>query len=169
MFTRFSKVFLWIMVVGVVVVAICAAAAAEEAIVFFPVFLAGCVVLMFFGMFVEMCNNILDIKKILSKGGVVTKENTNEVQSSQNFMRVDSGKWYCRKCGTENSGDETHCAGCGASVDNKVGASNMGYNLSQLAQQTDKEKQNEAGWFCRHCGTKNKKLMTYCSGCGKER
>lgn len=201
MFTRMSKVVLWI--AGIAIFIAGAATMGMDAIGFY-IWLGGFVLLWGIGTYVEMINNIMDIKKLLSKGVLYNVQDNNIQPTYQvpvenlSITHQNQGKWYCRKCGTENSSDDLKCIGCGTSYDNKISASNTGFvdtgynlslsgqqtenrivappkvsnsgfNLSQIAQQTESQKQVAACWFCRACGEKNSSQQQYCSGCGKYR
>lgn len=146
MFTRFAKGFLWFLSIAVVIASIAVASILDDILWFFIILVGGFVTLMFFGMFVELCNNILDIKHYLLRGGFsnsnTSSYNNYSVPASNNSYNAYSSNVY----------------------DN-----NFGNMLSQAAKVADVEKKAESqeGWFCRQCGTKNKMHATFCSGCGK--
>lgn len=146
MFTRIAKVFLWILSIAVVISAFAVSSVLEDSIWFFVILGAGFILLMFFGMFVELCNNVLDIKKMFAK------DNYNSY-STYNTVTPNNAIGYSYNTAMPN---------------NTINYSTGGM-LEQAAKEVSEEKMNESqdGWFCRQCGTKNKALATFCSGCGK--
>ena len=168
MFTRMSKVVLWIAAIAIF---IGGAATLSYDGLGLLIWLGGLILLWGIGVFVEMVNNIMDIKIMLSKGGFNNQTPHQNIQKPiqvNNFVE-DKGKWYCRRCNSENSSDDVKCVSCGASSDGRIGTPNTSYNLSQIAQQTEIQNENAVGWFCRACGQKNSSNSQYCSACGKYR
>ena len=118
MFTRMSKAMLWITGIAIVIGGL---VTIQYDGLGLAIWIGGFILLWGIGTYVEMINNIMDIKGLLSK----------------NALHVN----------TE--------------------VSNSDSRLSQVAQQTEMQKQDNAGWFCRQCGQKNSSHSQFCSGCGK--
>jgi hypothetical protein len=80
-FTRASQVLLWIMGVALVIVSIVAAVAVSGdagLVVFIACLVLSFAVLCVFGIFVELANNLLDIKNMLENGEANLSANTFE-------------------------------------------------------------------------------------------
>lgn len=170
MFTRLAKGLLWVLVVATAITALVVGGTDAGFLGFLGVLLLGALVLLFLGMFVELANNVMDIKQLLEKIDYSTQQIGTDYQTDTQFSagmaQTSMGTWYCRKCGTQNSGNEARCTGCGAYAENKIGATT--YNLSRLAAQAEMEKQQSfEGWYCRQCGEKNSLHSAYCKNCGQ--
>lgn len=151
MFTRFSKIVLWLLLIADIIAAF-ALGASLGAGGFFVILFGGIVLLMFFGMFVELCNNVMDISQICSEISCFIKNNPsalvkNNVNSLANTTNISNGKPY---------------------------------DLSRVANEYSKEKNpttnykksNESfvgGWTCTKCGCINKDAAFYCADCGSDR
>ena len=134
--------------------------------------LVGPFLLMAFGMFVELCNHVLDIRNAIQSDKTIAQSinHYGEVQAKSSISNNTSSSWYCRKCGTTNDASDKNCTGCGTPSANSMGSSgNSGYDLSKIAQEADLNKKPEEGWFCRQCGYKNKIHVTQCASCGKNK
>lgn len=120
MFTRMSKGVLWVLVAAVVIGGF--VGMAEEVGIGLLIWLGGLVLIWGLGVFVELINNILDIRKILqsiSSTGSMGSSNVGTYGSMGYNMNTSTRSgwnettWYCNHYGTPNSSDATRCAGCG--------------------------------------------------------
>ena len=134
MFTRMSKVLLWIMVVAVVIASF--GVGAEEEGVGIAIFFGGLIVLIFFGIFVELANNVLDIKNYIAKGGLNIGDVSSQAVNTQPITTYEP-TWSCRKCGTINKTTSARCEECG-----EVNNSYSGGMLSQAVKKMEYEKQS---------------------------
>lgn len=93
----------------------------------------------FLGMFLELCENIADIKNSLSgesaKATAVYKPSSS-INPKQSF-------WICAYCKAQNSNVSDKCEKCG--------------------------KQRYSTWACARCGTENESINESCKFCGKMR
>lgn len=144
MFTRISKGVLIFYFIAVVFIGLMLLGNNEEetgAIVLG----AGLVVGYGFGLFVELINNVLDIrinsKKILSK-----------MQSyEQNSSLLGNGS---------NSTLSNYGSGNTSTPYSSVGVSNSSFNLMENAQK---------GWTCMSCNSTNESSYNFCIKCGARR
>lgn len=177
MFTRMSKGLLIFMEVALVIGSIvggCALGAASEApgFGFFMILvflLASFIILCSFGLFVELANNILDIKRILEKqnkgyASSVSKQNNSqennvaELNQKHEKTNVDRNNNYTNTI--SEHGDRIY-------ENNEVRISLD--DLANMAAQADEEQRLQQGWFCSECGTKNPAGAITCKACGKEK
>lgn len=174
MFTRMSKGVLWVLVVAVVIGGFVGMVAADIGVALI-IWLGGIVLIWGLGVFVELINNILDIKKILqtmsSTGYMGTSNvgsygygNTGYSMNTAAQPGRNATTWYCNYCGTPNSLDATKCAGCGTQRPSSGKPS-----LAQAASQMETPKATQSGWYCRYCGSKNNSSSRVCIGCGKDK
>ncbi len=171
MFTRMSKGVLWVLVAAVVIGGF--VGMAEEVGIGLLIWLGGLVLIWGLGVFVELINNILDIKKILqsiSSTGSMGNSNVGSYGSMGYNMNTSKQSgwnettWYCNHCGTPNSSDATRCAGCGTLRPNSGKPS-----LASAAAQMGNSRETQTGWYCRYCGSKNNATSRVCIGCGKDK
>lgn len=127
MFTRLAKGILGVLVVVIIIAAYFVGVAMNSGIGFIVALGIGTVILMFFGLFVELCNNILDIKNMVSKGAInntqQTYSNTTQGMVQPNMVyntipqanveRDSSADWFCRYCGAKNKAHTGTCLDCG--------------------------------------------------------
>lgn len=156
MFTRISKVVLWILLAGIVI--------AGFILLWFNVGISlivwggGLVVIYGFGIFVELINNVLDIKNILKSmkdNGYSMEPPVQQVQEPvPSYNRNDSRSQYNSNQYGQNNGSQ-----------NTRNESRM--NLSAVAAASTTQTNANSGWYCRACGTKNKPSSRICIGCGK--
>lgn len=148
MFTRMAKVVLWIAGIAILITGLAVGSMADNFLAtmsqILVIWAIGFVLLWVIGTYVEMINNIMDIKKLLSKSTL------NNVQDGSYVNPTYQDGSYV---------NPTYQA--------PKGASNAGLNLSQPAQQ--KEIQKTSAWFCGVCGMKNSSHQQYCVNCGKNR
>ena len=111
MFTRLADALLKLCVVAVLLLAIYVGTEADNFFAFVVALLGGLLILSIFGIFVELANNVLDIKKHLEKNGV-GKVNTYPQTQAVQPMQANDG-WYCNACGSKNTLDSSYCYGCG--------------------------------------------------------
>ena len=133
-FTRLAKgiliFFMVVIVIGSIVIGVAVADAEDggTGFIFFLLALAvGLLLISIFGMFVELCNNILDIKKTLNTQELgYTGNNTSgslyasaPTQSSNSKAVIpatpseqNEGTWFCRYCGERNKASNKSCAYC---------------------------------------------------------
>lgn len=173
MFTRMSKGVLWVLVIAAVIGGF--VGMTVDMGVALLIWLGGIVLIWGLGVFVELINNILDIKKTLDKistsvAGAMGTPNAGAYGNTGYNMNaaMNSGwnetTWYCNRCGTQNSSDETQCAGCGTQRPNSGKPS-----LAQAAAQIEMPRAVQSGWYCRYCGAKNNSSSRICIGCGKDK
>lgn len=126
MFTRMSKVLLWIMVVAIVIGAFIVdeEVGAEACLL---VLIGGLLLVMMFGLFVELCNNVLDIKKKMYYIDFSSINNSHPQTLSASSSKLERAAaqvahteetpvgWYCRACGEKNKYRAAVCVGCGKS------------------------------------------------------
>ena len=197
MFTTIGKVFLVVLSIVVVITSIMIGADAGAGYGWLTL-LAGILVLLIFGMWVELCDNVKNIKGLLkilannsygngAPGGILQSSTENSITNSS----YDSG-WTCSYCGTKNSSNSDKCCDCNMRRMNAKGNSKL--NLSQVAAQADREKKeqtvsnsklkimpayqtdptaqanSEQIWYCRFCGYGNKgsNRSGVCKSCGKQ-
>lgn len=120
MFTRIAKGLLGILVVAVLFLAVIITVVADGGfLLFIGVLLFGGIFLFSYGMFVELTNNIMDIKEILAKTYIAnydlidTIASSNETPARIKKQIIIDDKWVCNKCGTKNQLDTTWCTFCG--------------------------------------------------------
>ena len=186
MFTRMSKVVLWILLV-VCVIAGFILLGVDPAISFI-VWGGGLVLVYGFGIFVELINNVLDIKKILKKmsdngysmGASVQQMqaaesqdqyNTNQYNQSQHSSNQHSQNQHSSNQYNQNQySSAQYSQSQYAQNRSRQSSRNEGrLNLSAAAAASTSQSEIKAGWYCRACGTKNKPASRMCIGCGKER
>lgn len=147
MFTRMAKGVLTFFEVVVVLAAIglglTFGIGLENGTVGFLIFLltlvVGILLIFFFGLFVELCNNVMDIRETLKTGKPVdqsaTRQTSGPTSKAQHFSnpefdlskiaaeyekeretKKDIEVWYCRFCGTANEDMSAQvCGNCGKS------------------------------------------------------
>lgn len=168
MFTRMSKVMLWIAGIGIVIGGFVAMGNDEEGIGW-AIWVIGFVALWALGVFIELINNVLDIKNILSNmslgNSYASNSSSSTPKNSYNTTPIYTN-WCCTGCGTTNVPEADFCSYCGKP---KGSLGTGGYNISELAAESETQNTIQDGWFCRSCGTKNKSTSRICSGCGKDK
>lgn len=166
MFTRISKVVLWILLAGVVIAGFILLGI--DVGISLIVWGGGLVVIYGFGIFVELINNVLDIKNILksmndngySMGAPVQQVqepvlsydrngSQNQYNHNQNSQNQYNSNQYGQNNGSQNTRSESRM------------------NLSAVAAASTTQSNASSGWYCRECGTKNKTSSRICMGCGK--
>ena len=129
MFTRMAKGLLWILMIAIVIVSVIGMIA-ENVGVGLAILLLGFVCLFFFGVWVELINNVLDIrntlKDIQKQMNTRPAQNVSMTQSSPVQAApvqptpvavepvVVEGK--CAKCGYVNNTASKFCMQCGSSL-----------------------------------------------------
>jgi len=120
MFTRIAKGLLGMLMIAVLFLAIIITVVTDGGfLIFIAVLLVGGIFLLSFGMFVELANNIMDIKQILTKtykfnnNLVDTVTYSNETPIKPQGQVIIDNKWVCNECGTKNELDTTWCIFCG--------------------------------------------------------
>lgn len=131
MFTRIAKVMLVLSVIAVVILSICVGIDKEGFGWFLLTFMVGFLVLTMFGMFIELANNVMDIKVYLERKAYSTVSNT--VNTNSNQMSTDdlmnkltntkklseeqtvnkNTTWNCKRCGIKNESIALFCSNCG--------------------------------------------------------
>lgn len=122
---KISEGFLWILAIGVFIVAIYAGCAVGPALCL-EIIGGGLVVLIFFGVYAELANNVLDIKRILEKNGYNPSNSTSGKTASiytaakmdtvsQTAQKKEQGTegWFCSNCGYKNDTNAVFCMNCG--------------------------------------------------------
>lgn len=163
MFTRMSKVVLWIAGIAVVIGGFIAGQ--QDGYLGLSIWLIGIVALWGIGVFVELVNNVMDIKIMISKGALnniqpnnnskevtyqSTIDNSKKVEkpllSNKGKDKVETKKieynasaWKCSQCKTINNSQVNSCTNCGCNT-----------------------------WSCPICGTTNHPQATWCVRCVKE-
>ena len=141
MFTRISKVVLWILLAGVVIAGFILLGI--DVGISLIVWGGGLVVIYGFGIFVELINNVLDIKNILKS------MNDNGYSMGAQVQQVQEPVLSYNRNGSQNTRSESRM------------------NLSAVAAASTTQSNASSGWYCRECGTKNKTSSRICMGCGK--
>lgn len=141
MFTRISKVVLWILLAGVVIAGFILLGI--DVGISLIVWGGGLVVIYGFGIFVELINNVLDIKNILKS------MNDNGYSMGAPVQQVQEPVLSYNRNGSQNTRSESRM------------------NLSAVAAASTTQSNASSGWYCRECGTKNKTSSRICMGCGK--
>ena len=137
MYTRIAKGLVVTLTVLVFIGAIVAIVATGEFLLGLGILIIGLVSLLVLGVMVELANNVLDIKECLMR------QNTRpDYSASQPAMQH----------GYYSNG--THISNNGAGYNLMAGAENIQGNSYS------------GSWLCSQCGTRNKRLDTFCSGCG---
>lgn len=162
MFTRMAKGVLWFMVVVLAIASlvggIAIGSAAEDGGLGFLMILlflaASFLVLMAFGMFVELANNVLDIKQALRGQAPMVTGMVQQNPSAQQNIPIQA--YY--------GGGYSYIPSAPDNANN-----GSGYDLSKIAAQSTSQSQIQDGWYCPQCGTRNKRLARICASCGKEK
>ncbi|MBQ9277453.1 MAG: hypothetical protein IJ224_02340 [Lachnospiraceae bacterium] len=156
-FTRFSKVFLILLMIVVIGISISIGALAEDADATYGIiaFLVGCLILMLFGMYVELCNNVLDIKR--------------HIRGERDYYNVPNANLGGRKINIDNFYGKQN------SISPYYGNYNYS-NTNTLGGNSGSDSKPDTGslekvWYCRHCGNANKDNdnSNVCQSCGKSR
>ena len=108
-------------------------------LIFLLALVVGLLLVFFFGLFVELCNNVMDIRETLKTGKPVDQSATHQTSGptskAQHFSnpefnlskiaaeyekeretKKDIEVWYCRFCGTANEDMSAQvCGNCGKS------------------------------------------------------
>ena len=177
MFTRMAKGFLWILVVAVVISSIALPVVLESGVWFFIALGGGLIILRSFGMFIELCNNILDIKQAIKRGDVSINNQgssygANVSRSSQTYgNNTQAYGNNAQSYGYSNQSYGYNNQSYGYN-NQMYGNNRQGGMLAAAAKQADEEKKKMAtsgGWYCKYCGAKNKPHDQYCKDCGKEK
>lgn len=134
MFTKISKVILWIGIIGCLILSIILGVSTKSFLTFLSVFLGTIVVFSVLGVLIEISENIAESKDFLSnidrKLGSCSTGVTNSSsfsETSPNYMGVanklsaiangemthSEDFWFCRGCGTKNDKLSPTCKGCG--------------------------------------------------------
>lgn len=117
MFTRIAKGMLFVLTIVILILAvIITVSTGGNFLVFMGVALFGGIFLFSFGIFVELANNIMDIKDILTKAtnnSTTIVTSTDKVSTASKAQIIIEDAWVCNKCGTKNSLNTTWCAFCG--------------------------------------------------------
>ncbi len=176
MFTRMSKVVLWILLV-VCVIAGFILLGVDPAISFI-VWGGGLVLVYGFGIFVELINNVLDIKKILKKmsdNGYSMGASVQQMQAAVSQDQYNSNQYnQSQHSSNQYNHNQYSSAQYGQSQYVQGGSSqgrnnNGRINLAAAAAASTPRSNAVSVWYCRDCGTKNKTSSRVCIGCGKER
>ena len=146
MFTRMSKgllIFLEVVLAIAAIVGGCAIGAEANSaglgFVLILLFLVvGFLIMFSLGLFIELANNVLDIKQMLAKqnggyAGIAPAQNSSTQYSSPQYSSPQNGR----------------------------------LNLAELAAQADVERSQQQSWFCSECGTRNPVGVAICKACGK--
>lgn len=176
MYTRFAKVVLKILtVLGVIAAMIIARVAGDNAsgvhnavlsgLVSFVLALIGIgLFLLFFGMFVELANNVMDIK-IYLKGQDCSREgsginwNTFREEAASQDGRIDWNTFNLPK------NKPSQASQAEAVVEERVEKEVS----EEHTKPTYKKPENETEWFCSACGVKNEPQALYCASCGNRK
>ena len=76
--------------------------------------LASFIILCSLGLFVELANNILDIKRILEKQNMrISPYDLANTAAEADAKRLERQEWFCSECGTRNPAGVTICKACG--------------------------------------------------------
>ena len=131
MFTRMSKAMLWITGIAIVIGGL---VTIQYDGLGLAIWIGGFILLWGIGTYVEMINNIMDIKGLLSKNALhVNTEVSNsdsrlsqvaqqisnsdsklsQVAQQTEMQKQDNAGWFCRQCGQKNSSHSQFCSGCG--------------------------------------------------------
>lgn len=111
MFTRIAKGILIFLMIIVVIFALLVATTTDAGFLgFLCVIIVGGIGLFFFGIYVELANNIMDIRESLVKD---EKEGLHQHVVKEESVEIVDGKWICKKCGTKNELNTTWCTFCG--------------------------------------------------------
>lgn len=95
-------------------------------LIFLLVLAVGFLLIFFFGLFVELCNNVMDIRQAVKPGEVSNGSskslrqhfaspefNLSKIAAEYEKEQSVEG-WYCRFCGTKNTDKNSQiCASCG--------------------------------------------------------
>lgn len=137
-----AKVVLWIVAIGILILGL--AVGSRDFLAALIIWAVGFVLIWVIGTYVEMINNIMDIKKLLSKSTLNNGQYGSCVNPTYQYDGYVNPTYQVPK-----------------------GAANDGLNISQPAQQEKIQKTGD--WFCGLCGTKNSSHQKYCVSCGKNR
>lgn len=155
MFTKVSKVILWIFVIGGVITSI-AVGSNEGMGWFIPVgILATLVILSGIGMLIEMAENIEASREFLYEiasktGGFYGANNSGRVYSTPRTQNTEDANY--------NNAPQPQ-----ATVNKDYGSA-----LSRLnAVANGGAAPVNDFWYCTKCGEKNERLASICKGCGK--
>lgn len=114
MFTRIAKGILIISSIAILLLAIIAAISTDgNGLVFFAIIILGGIFLFNFGIFVELANNVMDIKEFLVKDTSATMKHLSKESNTTDTEMIPEDKWKCSKCGSLNQLDTTWCTFCG--------------------------------------------------------
>ena len=144
MFTKISKVLLWIMVIGGVITSF-AVGSNDRMGWFIPVgLIATLLILAGIGVVVEMADNILRSREILEEISRKMGSSYAPQGVSDNAPQAQSGSSY----------------GSQAQVSGAIS------RLSAIANGASADAVPDFG-YCKQCGEKNDRLASICKGCGK--
>lgn len=131
MFTRMAKVVLWIVGIAILLTGLAVGSMGNDFLGALAIWVASFVLLWIVGTYVEMINNIMDIKKLLSKGTLnnvqdgsyvnptyqaskgASNAGLNLSQAAQQEEIQKTSVWFCEACGTKNSSHHKYCVNCG--------------------------------------------------------
>lgn len=187
MFTRLSKVVLWIGLIGCFIFSIMLGVSTQSEWGFWVTlggWVATLVIFSGFGMIVELANNIKDSRDYLeniSRNGITQSNNTTtdtsasynltspakEIKSSDSKppvantnntpKNVSYAPWECPKCGHSNLGSYKFCEDCDARRPSNVPIQTSANNSS---------KTSKTFWTCPDCGSYVSLSESKCNNCG---
>ncbi len=185
MFTKISKVVLWIGVVACFILSIVFGTTVKgwEFLVMLSGWVATLIIFSAFGMIVEMADNTGKSRKLLEEilmsknnvsqtNSVPVSTPANSAQPSYDLSSIAADikanvkptvknisyePWACPKCGHSNSGSYKFCENCDARRPSNV-----------TVQQTNGSAANSSKdfWICPDCGCYNPFSQAKCSSCG---
>lgn len=169
MFTRMSKgllIFLEVVLVIAAIVGGCAIGAEANSaglgFVLILLFLVvGFLIMFSLGLFIELANNVLDIKQMLAKqnggyAGIAPTQYSSAQNSNAQNGRLNLAEAAARVDAERSSAQN------GSTQNGRL-------NLAELAAQADVERSQQQSWFCSECGTRNSIGVAICKACGKDK
>lgn len=176
MFTRMSKVVLWILLAACVIAGFILLGV--DPTISFIVWGGGLVLVYGFGIFVELINNVLDIKKILKKmsdNGYSMGAPVQQMQAAVSQDQYNSNQYNQSQHSSNQYNQNQYSSAQYGQSQYAQGGSSQGrdnngrINLAAAAAASTPRSNAVSVWYCRDCGTKNKTSSRICIGCGKER
>ena len=166
MFTRMSKVILYIVEAVLLIGSLvggCALGAEEgdagAGLIYILIFLlVSFLILVSFGLFVELANNVLDIKRMMEGKNKKYAGSVSAQESSQGNIAPEMNRKHTEPV-MEPDNREYETVKERISLD----------DLARMAAQADAEEGEQQGWFCSECGIRNTADTVACIACGKEK